>query len=297
MTKPIRKLEMEVGEDYCTGRFKAMASPCEVLVNSRDQKLAKRLSQLVADEAWRIEDKFSRYRDDNIVYKINHAQGAAVQVDEETAGLLNFADHAYAISDGKFDLSSGVLRRVWKFDGSDNIPSRQQAQQLLATIGWDKIQWRDNRIQLRSDMEIDFGGIGKEYAVDRAAAIVKAETNTPVLINFGGDLFATAPPSGQHYWHIGVEKVAGMQSALVQLKHGGLATSGDANRFLQKDGLRYPHVLDPHTAWPVMDAPRSVTVAADSCIEAGLIATLAMLNGAEAEAFLEAQDVLFWLQN
>lgn len=145
-------------------------------------------------------------------------------------------------------------------------------------------------------MEIDFGGIGKEYAVDRAAALVRDITDTPVLINFGGDLFATAPPAGQPHWLVGVESIGGLQSAMIQLQRGALATSGDARRFLLKNGKRYPHVLTPRTGWPVLDAPRSVTVAANTCVEAGLLATLAMLHGREAEDFLAAQQVLHWIQ-
>ena len=76
---------------------------------------------------------------------------------------------------------------------------------------------------------------------------------------------------------------------LLDLEHGALATSGDSHRFLLKAGVRYSHILDPRTGWPVADAPRSVTVAASSCTEAGLLATLAMLQGAGARAFLEDQ--------
>ena len=104
------------------------------------------------------------------------------------------------------------------------------------------------------------------------------------------------PPAGQPHWLVGVENIGGLQSAMIQLQRGGLATSGDARRFLLNNGKRYPHVLNPRTGWPVMDAPRSVTVAAGSCVEAGLLATLAMLSGREAESFLAAQDVLHWIQ-
>jgi thiamine biosynthesis lipoprotein len=81
---------------------------------------------------------------------------------------------------------------------------------------------------------------------------------------------------------------------LLEISDGALATSGDARRYLLRKGVRYPHILNPRTGWPVMHAPRSVTVAAGSCTEAGLLATLAMLHGRGAEAFLQAQGVPFW---
>ena len=88
-----------------------------------------------------------------------------------------------------------------------------------------------------------------------------------------------------------------MPSAIrrINLTSGGLATSGDSRRFLIKDGVRYSHILDPTTGWPIPGAPGSLTVAAGSCVEAGMMATLAMLQGPEARPFLEAQGVQFWI--
>ncbi|MBF1802740.1 FAD:protein FMN transferase [Alcanivorax sp. ST75FaO-1] len=191
-------------------------------------------------------------------------------------------------------LRSGVHRHHHRF--RRRLPPQSDIDALLDIVGWDKLHWQSPILRLKPGMEIDFGGIGKEYAVDRAAALVRDITDTPVLINFGGDLFATAPPAGQPHWLVGVESIGGLQSAMIQLQRGALATSGDARRFLLKNGKRYPHVLNPRTGWPVLDAPRSVTVAANTCVEAGLLATLAMLHGREAEDFLAAQQVLHWIQ-
>jgi thiamine biosynthesis lipoprotein len=83
---------------------------------------------------------------------------------------------------------------------------------------------------------------------------------------------------------------------ILQLEHGALATSGDSRRFLLKDGVRYGHVLDPRTGWPVAGAPRSVTVAASSCTEAGLLSTLALLQGPRAAGYLNEQGVRYWIK-
>jgi len=119
-----------------------------------------------------------------------------------------------------------------------------------------------------------------------------------VCRNCGGDLCATHPPKEKYAWQVGVEAIGGgKENALIQLKQGGLTTSGDSRRFLLRKGVRYSHVLNPRTAWPVSSAPSSITVAASRCIDAGFLSTLAMLKGKEAKTFLEAQDVLFWIQN
>ncbi len=290
--------------------FTAMAGPCEVLLDVDDRGEAASLGELVAGEARRVEQLLSRYRDDNVIHRINHAAGRPVVVDDETAGLLDFADHCWRLSEGRFDVTSGVLRRLWRFDGSDRVPARAAVRELLPLIGWDQVRWRRPELTLPEGMEIDLGGLGKEYAVDRAAQLVSLRTRAAVLVNFGGDLRALGRRRDGKPWRVGVEAptpapgdglalAAGAGPArpalTLELEQGALATSGDSRRFLLKDGVRYPHILDPRTGWPVPDAPRSVTVLADACLEAGLLATLAMLRGRGARAFLGAQGVRHWV--
>lgn len=287
----------KTNDDIWIGRFTAMACPCEILVAGGDRDLATQITQTAFDEARRIEHKFSRYRDDNIIYAINHSQGGKLQIDEETADILDFADQCYQLSEGKFDVTSGVLREIWKFDGSDRVPHQQQVEALLPRIGWQKVRWERPFITLQPGMEIDLGGIGKEYAVDQTAKLLHQQTDNSFLVNFGGDIFAKNSPHHGKPWTIGIDDPAhtGTQSiGRIELFQGGLATSGDARRYLIKDGVRYSHILDPHNGRPVPDAPHSVTVIANTCLEAGMLSTFAMLQGKDAKTFLEAQDVKFW---
>lgn len=288
-------LQVDVTADGWRGHFQAMASPCEVLLRGGDLLLARRVAGVVHDEAVRVERKFSRYRQDNVVHAINHADGARVDVDEETERLLDYADQCWRISDGRFDITSGVLRRVWRFDGSDRVPGADAVAAVLADVGWDKVERRAGSIRMRPGMELDFGGIGKEYAVDRALERARAMTDRPVLVNFGGDI-AVHSADGNPFV-IGLEDATGGAVAgRFHMTGGGLATSGDSRRYLLRDGVRYSHVLDPRTGWPVSDGPRSVTVAAQHCTQAGTLATLALLHGEQAEDFLHAQGVRYWCQ-
>lgn len=278
---------------YWEGTFEAMASPCMVLAETTAEQ-ARALLDIARTEAQRIEARFSRYRQDNILHRINTSAGRPVEVDDETALLLDYAANCHALSEGRFDVTSGVLRRVWRFDGSDRVPEPAAVAALLPRIGWDKVEWRRPHITLPPGMEIDLGGIGKEYAVDRTALLLMAETGASVLINYGGDLYASGPRADGRGWRVGLDDPAasGTRSAgELEIQRGGVATSGDARRFLLKDGVRYGHILDPRTGWPVPHAPRSVTVLADTCLEAGMLATFAMLMGKEAEAFLAGQGV------
>lgn len=275
-----------------------MGGPCEVLVETRDEHEAARLGHLAAEEAWRVEDRYSRYRDGNIVARINSAAGASVEVDDETARLIDFAVELHTQSSGRFDITSGALRSAWTFDGSDRVPDVRTVERALRKVGWARARWDGRRLRMPAGMEIDFGGICKEYAVDRATRLLCEAGSASVLVNFGGDLAVGAPPARRPAWQVGIESVdaPGASAArLIEFRSGGLATSGDARRFLAKDGVRYGHILDPRTGWPIADAPRSVTVAADTCTQAGMLSTLAMLAGAGAEKFLGEQGVSYWV--
>jgi thiamine biosynthesis lipoprotein len=289
-------IDLHFNHGYWHIRFQAMASQCEVLLDSDDKLLAERISQIISKETWRIEQKFSRYRSDNILYEINHCNNHIIHVDEETALLLNFADKCYVMSGGMFDVSSGILRRAWHFDGSDRIAEQSEIDKLLPFVGWEKVRWRQPIISLPMGMELDFGGIGKEYAVDKAWQLLTEHTDVPALINFGGDLRVTGARQNGEAWQVGIEKPdsEGQASGILAISSGALATSGDSKRFLLKEGVRYSHILNPSTGWPITDAPRSVTVAAPTCIEAGMMATFASLQGEYAEQFLEAMDTPYW---
>lgn len=273
-----------------------MACPCEVLVDIADEATARRAATAAAAEAWRVERKFSRYRDDNILHAINTAEGRRVEVDEETTRLLEFAASCHRDSDGLFDITSGVLRRVWNFDGSDRLPEPAAVREVLKLVGWSRVQWRAPFLTMPAGMQIDFGGIGKEYAVDRAAELAAAASGAPLLVNFGGDIRVTAPHRDGRPWLIAIENVAsGATPPLVEVKFGAVTTSGDARRYLLKAGVRYGHILDPRNGWPVKGAPRSVTVMEVNCTQAGLLSTLAILQGAGAEKFLRKLKVRHWV--
>jgi thiamine biosynthesis lipoprotein len=289
-------LSLERVADTFVGRFTAMASPCEVLVDADDRAEADLALEIARAEALRIEAAFSRYRDDNVVHRINHARGRPVEVGEELARLLDYAQACWEGSDGRFDITSGVLRRVWRFDGGDRVPDERALAGVLAFVGWHRVTWRPPVLTMPEGMEIDLGGIGKEYAVDRAAAAVAARIAAAFVVNFGGDLVSSGPRRGGRAWTVGIDDPDRTGEAAlyrVDLMRGALATSGDARRFVCWRGRRLGHILDPRTGWPVDGAPRSVTVLAGTCLEAGTLATLACLEGPRAEAFLREQGVEF----
>lgn len=288
---------LEQKGDHIIGRFCAMASPCELLIETQDALLANHLSSLAYTEIKRIEQKFSRYIPNNPLSKINNSQDKPVAIDEEVFRLLEFANSCFELSEGLFDITSGVLRKAWKFDGSDNLPTFKAVKTLMPYIGWRKVKYDQSSITLAKGMQLDFGGIGKEYAVDSVAKLCAEHApNTSVVVNFGGDIQVTRARQNKQPWYIGIESIKNDQNTtnILKIVSGGLATSGDARRYLLKGDKRYSHILNPATGFPIENAARSVTVAAPHCIQAGLLATLALLQGTHAETFLQEQDIQFW---
>jgi thiamine biosynthesis lipoprotein len=280
----------------CGFRFQAMSSVCEVRLEGDGEDTLTEAANLAIDEVHRIELKYSRYRADSIVSRINAAAGCGepVEVDDETASLIDFAAQLHGLSDGLFDITSGVLRKAWDFRAG-RIPADAELQALLPRMGWSQVAWRDRRIALpRAGMELDFGGFGKEYAADRAMSVLAAQGQRHGFVNLGGDIRVLGPRADGSAWRFGIQhpRRADATLASVDMVDGALASSGDYERFFELDGRRYCHILDPRTGWPV-SSWASVSVTAPACVAAGALSTIAMLKGTQALAFLNTQCATF----
>lgn len=269
--------------------FVAMASPCTLQFYCGDELVAQLAADAVMEEVTRIERKYSRYRADSEISRINAAaaSGNAIEIDSETAAILNFAVEACAKSGGLFDITSGLLRNAWDFT-SARLPPQSLLDGLLEQIGMENISWNAPILRFsRPGMELDFGGVGKEYAADRAGEIISLHGIEHALIDLGGDMVAVGPRSDGTPWRIGIchpRKPGGLM-ATVMLGKGALASSGDYERYIEVDGQRYCHILDPRTGWPCQGLA-SVTVVAAQCLVAGCVTTIAMLKGEDGASYL-----------
>lgn len=129
--------------------FQAMASPCEVLIDTTNAKLALMVGQHVANETWRIEDKYSRYDPHSVCSTLNKNAGKVTNIDQETYLLLQFSDQCYQMSDGLFDITSGALRRAWHFDGGDKLPSKHQVEAILPYVGWQQTSLTETQFHMK----------------------------------------------------------------------------------------------------------------------------------------------------
>jgi thiamine biosynthesis lipoprotein len=262
--------------------FQAMGTPCELRLYAEDEIFAKDVADAAIDEIRRIDRAYSRYRDDNVVYAINAAAAKAgsITLDPEAADLLDIAFEAHARSCGLFDITSGALREIWH-EGIDDVPDGASICGVLRRVGLGKVEWRRPRLAFSVvGMQIDLGGIGKEYAADRAAEICRAGGIANGLIDLGGDFAVVGPHPDRSPWRIGIRDPSDGETAIATLfiGEGGLATSGDYERCWEFSGRQYGHIFDPRLGFPV-EGLRSVSVAAATCLDAGLASTIAMLKG------------------
>lgn len=267
-----------------------MGSPCEIQLFAKSKAEADHAAALVVAEVERLEARYSRYRSESFLSQVNRVAqvGGSIRVDPETSQLLNYAATCHVQSDGLFDITSGVLRKAWKFD-RNRPPDRDEVSELLARVGWNKLAWKSPDLEfLTAGMEIDFGGVVKEYAVDCAAGVLRNAGMAHAVVNLGGDLRVVGPRADGSPWNIGIRhpRDSGKILRSVALSSGAMASSGDYERCIVVEGTRYGHILNPRTGWPVRHMA-AVSVLGELCVVAGSASTIAMLKEDGGPAWLE----------
>lgn len=262
--------------------FKAMGSIGEIKLYHEDEREFDKIYGLLQNELKRLENKYTRFKANSVTSKINQSAGTgeAIQIDEETSKLLNYAQILYEQSDGLFDITSGTLRKIWDFR-SNKLPNDQQINEATKFIGWDKIELNPDKIYLpKKNMEIDFGGFVKEYTVDVLATMLTSNGASNGLVNLGGDMKIIGPHADGKPWRVGLQhpRISNKAILTLDISRGAIATSGDYERFMMIDGRRYSHLLNPFSGESITPHYAAVSVILEQCLIAGSFSTLAMLK-------------------
>ncbi len=285
----------------------ALGTTWAVTVVTRDRPEdhpVEELRQRVAATLGRVDRGMSTWRDDAELVRFNREIATGpFRFSPETRRVVVAALELARETNGAFDPTVAPLVALWGFGAGarETEPTEEDLRQARARVGWRHLAWDEEGRLVRHvpGVALDLSAIAKGYAVDAVLIELARDQPLGLLVEVGGEVGALGPKANGEAWRVGIDDPTAPGArleAVVALSGGALATSGDARRFVLKDGIRYGHILDPTTGWPVENAPRSITVAADTCTEAGMLATLAMLNGADAEKFLKTQDVQFWCQ-
>ncbi|SKA97166.1 thiamine biosynthesis lipoprotein [Prosthecobacter debontii] len=305
MLKHVTQIPLQPdGRGVRSVQFKALGTACAIQFRCAVQRTAL---QFVADAlGWlqAFEAKFSRFRPDSLVSQINVAAGESwVKIDSEMEQMLNMGDSMYRLTQGIMDPAMLPLIRVWDWKKvHERLPSDEEVKQALSLSKWEDVKRESGRIFLpRKGMGLDFGGFGKEYAVDQIVAIARKYEIEDLLVDLGRDIYATGGNGIHPFWHVGIQDGVQTERCIGGLAVSGYAVcaSGDYARRFEHNGIRYGHILDRRTGWPVSHGLRAITVLGPNCLVAGIYSTCAFILGwREGLQFVEnAPGVEACLQN
>jgi len=284
----------EVGDGLFEVLFRALGAGCQLLYRAEDETQAEAYRDAAFDWLSHFEARFSRFLPDSDLNAINAAAGQNwVGIDRECEVLLDLCAHCHFLTNGAFDATSLPLTLLWDWKRRhEALPSPAEIARAQAAMGWSRVQRAPGRVFLPEEgMMLDFGGIGKEFAVDCLRELGIKMGLTDLLVDLGGDIAVHGDAPEGDGWYIRIEDPHDPTTFFcgLRLRSGAsVATSGDYRRCFLFEGRTYGHILDCRTGWPVDTGTRSVTVIAPRCLLAGMLSTSAMvLGGSQAIAMLE----------
>ena len=270
-----------------TTSFPAMGSTYDLSVYAADETVVADIAAKIQAEVIRCNAIFSDYDPSSELERLLASKNPAqVELSEDLWNVLLESQSWFERSDGAFDPSVGRLTHLWRnARRGKKIPMSDEVTAALAHVGWSKIQLHteSRRIELHDpQVEIDFGGIATGYTIDRCFQILLDAGLQHCMIDSGGDIRCGDAPPGRDGWHISIAGVTPESEALqiLTLSNCAVTTSGDLWRFIEVDGVRRSHIVDPRTGYGI-EGPMSVTVIASTAIEVDVLGTTLSVMGPE----------------
>lgn len=256
-----------------------------VKIAAESQAAAESAARGVFDEFARIENIASDYRPQSEVNRLcRTGVNKWVKVSPELYQLLAFAQTISKLSDGAFDATCGNLTHLWrKSRDTGKLPTSNELKSAMSVTGYRLILLNEHSQQVRlkkPGMSIDLGGIAKGYAGQRAADQA-AKNGVKLLIWAGGDIVATAPPSGERGWKVAI---AGVNRSPIYLANAALSTSGDLEQNVEIDGRRYSHIVDVKTGLGIQSRIQATVLSRSGFISDPLAKVCCLLPKEKAEA-------------
>lgn len=276
--------------------FYSMGSTVELKFYSPNEELFHRVVNACVERTKEIDRLFSNYRDDSVLAEVNRNAGVRpVPVPGEFLSLVRTSIRYSELTEGAFDITIGSLFELWRAETkAGRLPLRSRIRDVLGCTGFRKIKIDEVKSQVFLDgdcVRLDFGAIGKGYAVDEMVKIARESGITRGLVNFGGNIYAMNPPAGKKSWDVGVRK-PGSGSEIISrldLANKGVATSGDYERYFEHGGKRYSHIIDPRTGWPAEDMT-SVVAVSKNATEADVFSTAVSVLGPRGAKMFARKD-------
>ncbi|MDE6891052.1 MAG: FAD:protein FMN transferase [Lachnospiraceae bacterium] len=221
------------------------------------------------------------------IWKINHSGGQYVAVSDDTLALLKTALHYAELSDGLVDPTIGSLSQLWNF-GSGNqetIPEKSDIRDALTHVGWHLVEIKGNEVRLTdAKTQIDLGFIAKGFIGDKIKQFLRSQNVSSALINLGGNVVALGSRPDGSPFRVGVRDpfhTAGEPLLVLDALDLSVVSSGDYERFFEKDGRRYHHILSTETGYPAKGGLSQVTIISSDAAIADALSTLCFISGYE----------------
>lgn len=257
-------------------------------------------AQEIIDECFSLcrdyENMLSKTIKNSDVSRINSSGGKAVEVNSETAELINLAVNYSRLSNGKFDITVNSAAELWDFTGENpHVPTDSEIDEALEKINYKNIKVEGNTVTLDGNStSIDLGGIAKGYIGDRARDFLMENGVEKAIINLGGNILVITPEGDKKGATIGIQEPFAQQGKLlgtVNIKNGTVVTSGIYERYFEENGKIYHHILDTSTARPVENDLYSVTIIAENSADADALSTACFALGIdEGMKLIESLD-------
>jgi thiamine biosynthesis lipoprotein len=242
------------------------------------------------------EQMLSRTIEGSDIWNVNHAGGEPVEVSEETADLIQLALHYSEISDGAFDITLAPYSILWDFQNNDGtIPSDEEIAEAGSHVGLENLHIDGTTVYLDDpEAAIDLGGIAKGYIADRAKDYLVSAGVTSAVLDLGGNVLTIGTKPDGSDWRIGIRKPFGNVTdtvAVIAVEDKSIVTSGTYERYFEKDGVIYHHILDPQTGYPIQNGLQSVTILSDLSADGDALSTTCFSLGLEdGLALIETLD-------
>lgn len=233
-----------------------------------------------------FEQKVSKTRSDSEIYALNHGKGASVSLSQDTLSLLNIGLTYCEKSGGSFDITIGALAELWDIKNNPGtIPDPGQIASALQTVGYENILVTDSAAALTNpDTQVDLGGLAKGYIADRMKEYLNEQGVCEGFINLGGNVLVLGPKADGTPYTVGIQKPfasTGVSLLSVEISDGTVVSSGVYERYFQKDGKTYHHILDPATGYPFDNGLLSVTILCPRSVDGDALSTTCFSLGAE----------------
>lgn len=267
-------------------------------VNAIQASCDPQVLQRIFDRCWHYEQLLSRFERDSDVLKINRAGGRPVQVSNDTIRILRLALHYHMQSEGAFNPTLGALSTTWKQSLSeDRIPQEQTICRMLPAAKFSDLKISGNQVLLPAGLQLDLGGIAKGYIEDCIADALRQAGIEHALLNFGGNILSIGGHPEGHAWKIGLKNPFETDRtcwAVVPCKDCAISTSGIYERGKTLHRVRYHHILDPATGYPVQNGIYAVSVFCKKAADADALSTAFLVAGVEkGSRILEKHGALF----